>query len=48
VLGWTLRPGRVEDGWQIEDTFPQPQQQPYGRIAECIDDQGAHFQFLQS
>jgi len=24
-----------------------PQQQPYGRIAECIDDQGAHFQLLQ-
>jgi uncharacterized glyoxalase superfamily protein PhnB len=26
----------------------EPQQQPYGRIAECIDDQGAHFQLLQS
>ncbi|MGB8961478.1 MAG: VOC family protein [Pseudonocardiaceae bacterium] len=84
VLGWTFRPGRVEDGWQIEGTFPpagmhggaatpgiepvyqvddlaaalaavrdhggqtgEPQQQPYGRIAECTDDQGAHFQLLQ-
>lgn len=26
----------------------EPQQQPYGRIANCIDDQGAHFQLLQS
>jgi len=25
----------------------EPQQQPYGRIAECIDDQGTHFQLLQ-
>lgn len=85
VLGWTFRPGRGADGWQIEGTFPpagmhggaatpgiepvyqvddmagaltavrdhggqagEPQQQPYGRIAECIDDQGAHFQLLQS
>jgi predicted enzyme related to lactoylglutathione lyase len=84
VLGWTFRPGRVADGWQIEGTFPaagmhggvatpgiepvyqvddlaaalaavrdhgghagEPQEQPYGRIAECIDDQGAHFQLLQ-
>ncbi|MFN2496148.1 MAG: VOC family protein [Pseudonocardiaceae bacterium] len=84
VLGWTFRPGRVEDGWQIEGTYPpagmhggadqagiepvyqvddltvalaavrdhggqagEPQQQPYGRIAECIDDQGAHFHLLQ-
>jgi len=22
VLGWTFRPGRVEDGWQIEGTIP--------------------------
>ncbi|MDQ3760763.1 MAG: VOC family protein [Actinomycetota bacterium] len=84
VLGWTFVPGRVEDGWHIEGTYPpagmhggavhpaiepvyqvddlaaalaavrehggqagEPQQQPYGRIAECIDDQGAHFQLLQ-
>jgi predicted enzyme related to lactoylglutathione lyase len=84
VLGWTFRPARVADGWQIEGTFPaagmhggaatpgiepvyqvdalaaalaavrghgghagEPQEQPYGRIAECIDDQGAHFQLLQ-
>lgn len=26
----------------------EPQQQPYGRIAPCVDDQGAHFQLLQS
>jgi uncharacterized glyoxalase superfamily protein PhnB len=26
----------------------EPQQQPYGRIAECIDDQGVPFQLLQS
>jgi uncharacterized glyoxalase superfamily protein PhnB len=25
----------------------EPQQQPYGRIAECIDDQGMHFQLLE-
>ena len=25
----------------------EPRQQPYGRIAECIDDQGVHFQLLQ-
>ncbi|MGH3984128.1 MAG: VOC family protein [Pseudonocardiaceae bacterium] len=25
-----------------------PRQQPYGRIAECIDDQGVHFQLLES
>ncbi|HEV7450911.1 MAG TPA: hypothetical protein VGO16_05905 [Pseudonocardiaceae bacterium] len=75
VLGWTFVPGRVEDGWQIEGTYPpagmhggadqagiepayqvddltavrdhggqtrEPQQQPYGRIAECTDNQGAH------
>ncbi len=84
VLGWTFLPGRVEDGWHIEGTYPpagmhggagapgiepvyqvddlaaavaavrdhggqagEPQQQPYGRIAECIDDQGTHFQLLQ-
>ncbi len=84
VLGWTFGPGRVEDGWYIEGTYPpagmhggagqagiepvyqvddlaaalaavrdhggqagKPQQQPYGRIAECIDDQGVHFQLLQ-
>ncbi|MGH3927518.1 MAG: VOC family protein, partial [Pseudonocardiaceae bacterium] len=85
VLGWTFTPGRVEDGWHIEGTYPpagmhgstdrsgiepvyqvddlaaalaavrdhggqagEPQQHPYGRIAECIDDQGVHFQLLQS
>lgn len=85
VLGWTFTPGRVEDGWQIEGTYPpagmhggaaqasmtpvyqvddlttalaavrehggqpgEPQQQPYGRIAECVDDQGVHFHLLQS
>ncbi|MGH3776400.1 MAG: VOC family protein [Pseudonocardiaceae bacterium] len=84
VLGWTLRPGRVEDGWHIEGTYPpagmhgsadrtgiepvyqvddlpaalaavrdhggqagEPQQQPYGRIAECTDNQGIPFQLLQ-
>ena len=26
----------------------EPQQQPYGRIAPCVDNQGAHFQLLQS
>ncbi|MGH3780475.1 MAG: VOC family protein [Pseudonocardiaceae bacterium] len=26
----------------------EPQQQPYGRIAQCVDDQGAHFQLLES
>ena len=26
----------------------QPQQRPYGRIAECTDDQGTRFQLLQS
>lgn len=25
----------------------EPQQHPYGRIAECIDNQGSHFQLLQ-
>ncbi|MDQ4104201.1 MAG: VOC family protein [Actinomycetota bacterium] len=84
VLGWTFIPGRVQDGWHIEGTYPpagmhggaprpgiepvyrvddltaalaavrdhggragEPQQQPYGRIAECVDDQGARFQLLQ-
>lgn len=22
VLGWTFRPGRIEDGWQVQDTVP--------------------------
>ncbi|MGH3788563.1 MAG: VOC family protein [Pseudonocardiaceae bacterium] len=85
VLGWRFTPGRVEDGWHIEGTYPpagmhgaagqtgiepiyqvddltaalaavrdqggqtgEPQQQPYGRIAECIDNQGTRFQLLQS
>ena len=84
VLGWTFVPGRVEDGWHIEGTYPpagmhggatqpaiqpvyqvddlstalaavrdhggqagEPQQQPYGRIADCADDQGVPFQLLQ-
>ncbi len=84
VLGWTFRPGRIEDGWHIEGTYPpagmhggvqrrgiepiyqvddlaaalavvrengghagEPAQQPYGRIADCTDDQGVHFQLLQ-
>ncbi|MGQ0779433.1 MAG: VOC family protein [Pseudonocardiales bacterium] len=85
VLGWTFSPGRIEDGWHIEGTYPpagmhggaaragiepiyqvddlgaalaavrdhggqadEPQQQPYGRIAECTDDQGTRFHLLQS
>lgn len=84
VLGWTFSPGRIEDGWQIEGTYPpagmhgsadragiepvyqvddlsialaavrdhggqagEPQQQPYGRIAACTDNQGVPFQLLQ-
>ncbi|MDQ2883303.1 MAG: VOC family protein [Actinomycetota bacterium] len=26
----------------------EPQQQPYGRIAQCVDNQGTHFQLLES
>ena len=25
----------------------KPQQQPYGRMAECVDDQGTRFQLLE-
>ncbi|MDQ3885484.1 MAG: hypothetical protein M3308_00335 [Actinomycetota bacterium] len=25
----------------------EPQQQPYGRMVECVDDQGVSFQLLQ-
>ncbi|WP_197374403.1 VOC family protein [Mycolicibacterium baixiangningiae] len=81
VLSWTFETGRVEDGWQVEDTHPMagmagssarsltvpmwtvadiddavrlvreaggsvlqaPSRQPYGLMAECVDDQGARF-----
>ncbi|MGY4653548.1 VOC family protein [Mycobacterium sp. URHB0021] len=81
VLFWTFEPGRIEDGWQVEQTHPmagvaggsgqqvtvpmwtvtdvdaavarvreaggtiidEPAQQPYGRTAQCTDDQGSRF-----
>jgi predicted enzyme related to lactoylglutathione lyase len=80
VLGWRFAPGRVEDGWQVDDVVPmtglqgghslattvplyriddidaavdrvraaggtasEPQAQPYGITAECVDDQGTRF-----
>lgn len=81
VLSWTFEPGRVADGWQVEDTHPMagmaggggrsvtvpmwtvrdiddavrrvreaggsvlqaPSRQPYGVMAECVDDQGGRF-----
>jgi predicted enzyme related to lactoylglutathione lyase len=81
VLSWTFEPGRVEDGWQVEQSRPMagmagggarsvtvpmwtvadideavgrvaeaggsvlqtPSRQPYGLMAECVDDQGARF-----
>ena len=81
VLFWTFEPGRVDDGWQIENTHPmagaaggsaamttvpmwtvadiedavtrvreaggtvlqEPNRQPYGVMAECVDDQGGRF-----
>lgn len=81
VLGWTFAPGRIADGWAVQDTHPmsgaaggsahpgtvpmwtvadidaavvrvreaggtvlaEPSRQPYGRSAECTDDQGARF-----
>jgi uncharacterized glyoxalase superfamily protein PhnB len=81
VLYWTFAPGRIADGWQVEQTHPmagvaggsaqpvivpmwtvedidaavarvreaggavidEPSQQPYGRSAQCTDDQGSRF-----
>jgi uncharacterized glyoxalase superfamily protein PhnB len=80
VLGWRFRPGRVDDGWGVEDVVPMtgmqgghdvatvvpmyrvedvaaavervraaggtatdPQAQPYGVTAECVDNQGTRF-----
>jgi uncharacterized glyoxalase superfamily protein PhnB len=81
VLFWTFQPGRIEDGWQVEQTHPmagvaggssqqvtvpmwmvddveaavarvreaggtvidEPSQQPYGKTAQCTDDQGTRF-----
>lgn len=84
VVGWTFRPGRVEDGWGPEDVVPmtgmhgghqqatvvpmyrvddiqaavgqvralggaapEPERQPYGLSAECVDDQGTRFYLLE-
>ena len=81
VLFWTFEPGRIDDGWQVEQTHPmagiaggnasavtvpmwtvedvdaavarvreaggtvidEPSQQPYGKSAQCTDDQGTRF-----
>lgn len=80
VFDWTFAPGRIADGWQVEDSVPmtgisggheraaavpmwrvddidsavaavrrrggtatRPQQQPYGQMSECVDDQGTRF-----
>ncbi len=81
VLFWTFEPGRIDDGWQVEQTHPmagvaggnarsavvpmwtvedidaavarvrqaggtvidEPAQQPYGKSAQCTDDQGSRF-----
>jgi uncharacterized glyoxalase superfamily protein PhnB len=81
VLYWTFEPGRINDGWQVEQTHPmagaaggaaqnvtvpmwtvedvdaavarvreaggtvidEPSQQPYGKSAQCTDDQGTRF-----
>jgi predicted enzyme related to lactoylglutathione lyase len=81
VLFWTFEPGRIEDGWQVQQTHPmagvaggstqqvtvpmwtvedvdaavarvreaggtvidEPSQQPYGKSAQCTDDQGTRF-----
>ncbi|BBZ06454.1 glyoxalase [Mycolicibacterium doricum] len=81
VLSWTFDPGRIADGWQVNESHPmagvaggsarsatvpmwtvadvddavrrvreaggsvlqQPHRQPYGLMAECVDDQGARF-----
>jgi uncharacterized glyoxalase superfamily protein PhnB len=81
VLFWTFEPGRIADGWQVQQTHPmagvaggsaapvtvpmwtvedvdaavarvreaggavidEPSQQPYGKTAQCTDDQGSRF-----
>jgi uncharacterized glyoxalase superfamily protein PhnB len=81
VLFWTFEPGRVDDGWGVQQTHPmagvaggnaaqvtvpmwtvddidaavarvreaggtvieEPSQQPYGKTAQCTDDQGTRF-----
>jgi uncharacterized glyoxalase superfamily protein PhnB len=81
VLFWTFEPGRIDDGWGIQQTHPmagvaggnaaavtvpmwtvedvdaavarvreaggtvieEPSQQPYGKMAQCTDDQGTRF-----
>ena len=81
VLFWTFEPGRIDDGWQVQQTHPmagvaggattattvpmwtvedvdaavarvreaggtiidEPSQQPYGKTAQCTDDQGSRF-----
>ena len=81
VLFWTFEPGRIDDGWQVQQTHPmagvaggsaqqvtvpmwtvedidaavarvreaggtvidEPSQQPYGKSAQCSDDQGIRF-----
>jgi uncharacterized glyoxalase superfamily protein PhnB len=81
VLFWTFEPGRIEDGWGVQQTHPmagvaggsaaqvtvpmwtvedvdaavarvrqaggtvidEPSQQPYGKSAQCTDDQGTRF-----
>ena len=80
-LFWTFEPGRIEDGWAVQQTHPmagvaggaastvtvpmwtvedidaavvrvreaggtvidEPSQQPYGKSAQCTDDQGSRF-----
>ncbi|MBP1819546.1 VOC family protein [Mycobacterium sp. OAE908] len=81
VLFWTFEPGRIDDGWGVQQTHPmagvaggsatavtvpmwtvedidaavarvrqaggtiieEPSQQPYGKMAQCTDDQGTRF-----
>ncbi len=81
VLFWTFEPGRIADGWQVQQTHPmagvaggnarqmtvpmwtvedvdaavarvreaggtvidEPSRQPYGKTAQCTDDQGSRF-----
>ena len=81
VLFWTFEPGRIDDGWGVQQTHPMagvaggatapttvpmwtvddveaavarvreaggtvieaPSQQPYGKTAQCADDQGGRF-----
>jgi predicted enzyme related to lactoylglutathione lyase len=81
VLFWTFEPGRIDDGWGVQQTHPmagvaggsaaavtvpmwtvedvdaavarvreaggtvieEPSQQPYGKTAQCTDDQGTRF-----